>query len=101
MVVALAPLATATPIPAIRASQVTQSLCIQVKTAKLGGAGQPTLAQVESDLALLNPNGIGTGISCVRDDGANGNATYLNALGAMGYKLARISHTNQVHRGSE
>jgi hypothetical protein len=73
-------------VTAIRTSQVTKSLCIQVKTANLGGSGQPTLANIEADLVYLNPNGIGTGISCVRD-ASNGNTTSLNALGALGYKL--------------
>ena len=74
-------------VTAIRTSQVTKSLCIQVKTANVGGSGQPTLANIEANLALLNPNGIGTGISCVRDDVVNGNSVSLNALGALGYKL--------------
>jgi hypothetical protein len=73
-------------ITAIRTSQVTKSLCIPVKTANLGGSGQPTIANIEADLAYLNPNGIGTGISCVRD-ASNGNTTYLDDLGALGYKL--------------
>jgi hypothetical protein len=83
----LAPPAHAATVTAIRTSQVTQSLCIQVKTANTGGTGQPTLANLEANLAYLNPLGIGTGISCVRDDWVNGNVSSLYALGALGYKL--------------
>jgi len=37
---------------------ITNSLCIQVKTANVGGSGQPQLGDIEADLAYLNPNGI-------------------------------------------
>ena len=79
-----------TNIGAIRSADFTRTLGVETH---LEYGAPYTMSAVTQALAYLNPDGVGTGVSTIRDDNL-ASVSDLTALGAAGYKLDLYSGYN-------